>query len=128
MTCVLPCRGVGLYPEAGRFLTFYAVCVVQHYLGELLTVSALALVPNTAIAQSCTTLCLSVFAMVGPGLIRSQGGLPAPVRWLSYTLWYKYASEILVVNEYSGLTFTCPSDNRQCTRTHTLPYNYKQNY
>ena len=59
-----------MYPEAERFWIFFAMCVVQHYLGELLTIISLAIFQNVGVAQSAGTLILSVCAMIGPGLIR----------------------------------------------------------
>ncbi|ELT98073.1 hypothetical protein CAPTEDRAFT_116801 [Capitella teleta] len=99
--------GIGLSPDPGRFFIFSAVCLHMHYFGEILTVLFLIFFQNIEVGQSVCTLSLSVLAIIGPGLVRSQATLPEPFQYVAYAVNYKYASEILAANEYHGLQFSC---------------------
>ncbi|XP_009977508.1 PREDICTED: ATP-binding cassette sub-family G member 5 [Tauraco erythrolophus] len=61
---------VGLYPEASRFGTFFAVILASHIIGELLTLVMLGVVQNPNIVQSGVVLLNSAGVIVGAGLLR----------------------------------------------------------
>ncbi|NWX83160.1 ABCG5 protein, partial [Nothoprocta ornata] len=98
---------VGLYPDAARFGCFFAVVLAAHIVGELLTLVLLGVVQNPNIVQSGVALLNSAGVIVGTGLLRTIEDMPTPFKLLSYLTFQKYSSEVLVVNEFFGLNFTC---------------------
>ncbi|XP_025979065.2 ATP-binding cassette sub-family G member 5 [Dromaius novaehollandiae] len=102
---------VGLYPDASRFGCFFAVVLASHIVGELLTLVLLGVVQNPNIVQSGAVLLNSAGVVVGTGLLRTIEEMPTPFKMLSYLTFQKYSSEVLVVNEFYGLNFTCGGPN-----------------
>ncbi|XP_053140184.1 ATP-binding cassette sub-family G member 5 isoform X2 [Hemicordylus capensis] len=98
---------VGLYPEASRFGYFFAALLVPHILGELLALTLLGVIQNPNVVSGAVSLLNVAGVLVGSGLLRSLEAMPAAIKILSYFTFQKYCSEILVVNEFSGLKFTC---------------------
>ncbi|NWI21040.1 ABCG5 protein, partial [Crypturellus soui] len=98
---------VGLNPDAARFGCFFAVVLATHVVGELLTLVLLGVVQNPNIVQSGVALLNSAGVIVGTGLLRTIEDMPTPFKLLSYLTFQKYSSEVLVVNEFFGLNFTC---------------------
>uniref|UniRef100_A0A8C9N515 ATP binding cassette subfamily G member 5 n=1 Tax=Serinus canaria TaxID=9135 RepID=A0A8C9N515_SERCA len=101
----------GLYPDASRFGIFFAVVLASHMIGELLTLVILGMVQDPNIVQSGIVLLNSAGVIVGTGLVRTIEEMPAPLKLLSFFTFQKYSSEVLVVNEFYGLNFTCGGDN-----------------
>ncbi|KAM8809252.1 ATP-binding cassette sub-family G member 5 [Eudromia elegans] len=102
---------VGLNPDAARFGCFFAVVLATHVVGELLTLVLLGVVQNPNIVQSGVALLNSAGVIVGTGLLRTIEDMPTPFKLLSYLTFQKYSSEVLVVNEFFGLNFTCGGPN-----------------
>ncbi|NXP77236.1 ABCG5 protein, partial [Ramphastos sulfuratus] len=98
---------IGLYPDASRFGIFFAAVLASHIIGELLTLVILGVVQNPNIVQSGVVLLNSAGVIVGTGLVRTLEDMPTPFKILSYLTFQKYSSEILIVNEFYGLNFTC---------------------
>uniref|UniRef100_A0A8C3TL69 ATP binding cassette subfamily G member 5 n=1 Tax=Catharus ustulatus TaxID=91951 RepID=A0A8C3TL69_CATUS len=101
----------GLYPDAARFGIFFAVVLASHMIGELLTLVILGVVQDPNIVQSGVVLLNSAGVIVGTGLVRTIGEMPTPFKLLSFLTFQKYSSEVLVVNEFYGLNFTCGKSN-----------------
>ncbi|KFW00853.1 ATP-binding cassette sub-family G member 5, partial [Fulmarus glacialis] len=101
----------GLYPDASRFGIFFAVVLASHITGELLTLVILGVVQNPNLVQSGVVLLNSAGVIVGTGLVRTIEEMPTPFKILSYLTFQKYTSEILIVNEFYGLNFTCGGAN-----------------
>ncbi|KFV70038.1 ATP-binding cassette sub-family G member 5, partial [Dryobates pubescens] len=101
----------GLYPDASRFGIFFAAVLASHIIGELLTLVILGVVKNPNIVQSGVVLLNSAGVIVGTGLVRTLEEMPTPFKILSYLTFQKYSSEILIVNEFYGLNFTCGEAN-----------------
>ncbi|NXW83715.1 ABCG5 protein, partial [Alopecoenas beccarii] len=102
---------VGLHPDASRFGIFFAVTLATHIIGELLTIAVLGVVQNPYIVQSAVVLINSAGVIVGTGLVRTIEEMPTPFKILGYLTFQKYSSEILIVNEFHGLNFTCGKSN-----------------
>ncbi|NXX42707.1 ABCG5 protein, partial [Tricholaema leucomelas] len=102
---------IGLYPDASRFGIFFAVVLASHVIGELLTLVILGVVQNPNIVQSGVVLLNSAGVIVGTGLVRTLEEMPTLFKILSYLTFQKYSSEILIVNEFYGLNFTCGESN-----------------
>ncbi|NWR67086.1 ABCG5 protein, partial [Bucorvus abyssinicus] len=101
----------GLYPDVSRFGIFFAVVLASHIIGELLTLVLLGVVQNPNIVQSAVVLLNSAGVIVGTGLVRTIEEMPTPFKILSYFTFQKYSSEVLLVNEFYGLNFTCGKSN-----------------
>ncbi|XP_062492968.1 ATP-binding cassette sub-family G member 5 isoform X2 [Pezoporus occidentalis] len=106
---------VGMHPDAARFGIFFAVVLACHIIGELLTLAVLGVVQNPNIVQSGVVLLNSAGVTVGAGLLRTVEDMPRIFKILSYLTFQKYSSEILIVNEFYGLNFTCGGANSSTT-------------
>ncbi|XP_029449190.1 ATP-binding cassette sub-family G member 5 [Rhinatrema bivittatum] len=102
---------VGLHPEAARFACFFAVVLVPHLVGELLTLVLLGVVQNPNIVNSGVALINVAGILVGSGILRSLEEMPQAFQLLSYLTYQKYSCEILVINEFYDLDFTCDGRN-----------------
>ncbi|XP_019404937.1 PREDICTED: ATP-binding cassette sub-family G member 5 [Crocodylus porosus] len=102
---------IGLQPDVSRFGCFFAVVLVPHVIGELLTLVLLGVVQNPNGVNSIVVLLNTAGVVVGTGLIRSLEDMPMPFKVLSYLTFQKYSTEVLVVNEFYGLNFTCGGFN-----------------
>ncbi|XP_068014950.1 ATP-binding cassette sub-family G member 5 isoform X1 [Melanerpes formicivorus] len=107
----------GLYPDASRFGIFFAAVLASHIIGELLTLAILGVVQNPNIVQSGVVLLNSAGVIVGTGLVRTLEEMPTPFKILSYLTFQKYSTEILIVNEFYGLNFTCGEANASTATT-----------
>ncbi|XP_020856968.1 ATP-binding cassette sub-family G member 5 [Phascolarctos cinereus] len=118
---------LGMHPEMARFGYFSAAVFVPHLAGELLTLVLLGVVQNTNIVNSVVALLTVAGVLVGSGFLRNINEMPIPLKILGYVLFQKYGSEILIVNEFYGLNFTCGDSNGSagnplCLFTHGNEY------
>ncbi|XP_053828819.1 ATP-binding cassette sub-family G member 5 isoform X2 [Vidua macroura] len=102
---------IGLHPDVSRFGIFFAVVLASHMIGELLTLVILGMVQDPNIVQSGIVLLNSAGVIVGTGLVRTIEDMPTPLKLLGFLTFQKYSSEVLVVNEFYGLNFTCGGAN-----------------
>ncbi|KAM4770873.1 ATP-binding cassette sub-family G member 5 [Rhinophrynus dorsalis] len=102
---------IGLNPEVSRFGFFFAVILVPHLMGELLTLAVLGVVNNPNIVNAGVALLNIAGILVGSGILRSLQEMPQVFKLLSYVTYQKYASELLVINEFYDLNFTCGGSN-----------------
>ncbi|XP_005077314.1 ATP-binding cassette sub-family G member 5 [Mesocricetus auratus] len=102
---------LGLYHEAARFGYFSAALLAPHLIGEFLTLVLLGMVQNPNIVNSIVALLSISGVLIGSGFIRNIEEMPIPFKILSYFTFQKYCCEILVVNEFYGLNFTCVASN-----------------
>nr|XP_005296189.1 ATP-binding cassette sub-family G member 5 [Chrysemys picta bellii] len=102
---------VGMNPDVSRFGCFFAVVLVPHIIGELLTLVLLGVVQNPNVVNSGVMLLNVAGVLVGSGLVRRTEDMPTPFKVLSYLTFQKYSSEVLAVNEFYGLNFTCGGPN-----------------
>ncbi|XP_075451890.1 ATP-binding cassette sub-family G member 5 isoform X2 [Ascaphus truei] len=98
---------VGLYPDITRFGCFFAVLLVPHLMGELLTLAVLGVVDNPNIVNAGVALLNIAGILVGSGILRSLQEMPQVFQLLSYITYQRYACEVLVINEFYNLNFTC---------------------
>uniref|UniRef100_A0A8C0XIP4 ATP-binding cassette sub-family G member 5 n=1 Tax=Castor canadensis TaxID=51338 RepID=A0A8C0XIP4_CASCN len=106
---------LGLYPEIARFGYFSAALLAPHLIGEFVTLVILGMVQNPNVANSVMALLISAGLLVGSGLVRNIKEMPLPFKIFSYFTFQKYCCEILIVNEFYGLNFTCGSSNDSVT-------------
>ncbi|XP_053568706.1 ATP-binding cassette sub-family G member 5 [Bombina bombina] len=117
---------IGLNPEVTRFGCFFAVVLVPHLMGEFLTLAVLGVVNNPNIVNAGVTLLNIAGILVGSGILRNLQEMPRLFQLLSYITYQKYACEILIINEFHDLTFTCGGANTstgaQCIFTNGNEY------
>ncbi|XP_017718233.1 PREDICTED: ATP-binding cassette sub-family G member 5 isoform X2 [Rhinopithecus bieti] len=106
---------LGLHPEVARFGYFSAAVLAPHLIGEFLTLVLLGIIQNPNIVNSVVALLSIAGVLVGSGLVRNIQEMPIPFKIISYFTFQKYCSEILLVNEFYGLNFTCGSSNVSVT-------------
>ncbi|XP_006882381.1 PREDICTED: ATP-binding cassette sub-family G member 5 [Elephantulus edwardii] len=106
---------LGLYPEVTRFGYFSAALLAPHLIGEFLTLVLLGIIQNPNVANSAVALLSIAGVLVGSGFMRNIEEMPIPFKIISYFTFQKYCSEILVVNEFYGLNFTCGNANGSVT-------------
>lgn len=102
---------VGLNPEITRFGCFLAATLVPHLMGELLTLAVLGVVNNPNIVNAGVALLNIAGILVGSGVLRSLQEMPRVFQLLSYITYQRYSCELLVVNEFYDLNFTCGGEN-----------------
>ncbi|XP_041487190.1 ATP-binding cassette sub-family G member 5 [Microtus oregoni] len=102
---------LGLYPEVARFGYFSLALLAPHLIGEFLTLVLLGMVQNPNIVNSIVALLSISGLLIGSGLIRNIEEVSMPFKVLSYFTFQKYCCEILIVNEFYGLNFTCGGSN-----------------
>ncbi|XP_038176220.1 ATP-binding cassette sub-family G member 5 [Arvicola amphibius] len=106
---------LGLYPEVARFGYFSLALLAPHLIGEFLTLVLLGMVQNPNIVNSIVALLSISGLLIGSGLIRNIEEVSMPFKILSYFTFQKYCCEILIVNEFYGLNFTCGGSNSSMT-------------
>ncbi|XP_078205555.1 ATP-binding cassette sub-family G member 5 isoform X3 [Callithrix jacchus] len=106
---------LGLYPEVARYGYFSAALLAPHLIGEFLTLVLLGIIQNPNIVNSVVALLSIAGVLIGSGFLRNIQEMPIPFKIISYFTFQKYCSEILVVNEFYGLNFTCGSANVSVT-------------
>ncbi|KAM6180341.1 ATP-binding cassette sub-family G member 5 [Erethizon dorsatum] len=102
---------LGLYPEAAQFVYFSAALLAPHLIGECLTLVLLGIIQNPNIVNSIVALLSISGLLVGSGFVRNIEEMNLPFRIYSYFTFQKYCCEILIVNEFYGLNFTCGNSN-----------------
>jgi len=102
--------GTGLYPETSRFFVFAGVIFFGYLFGELLAIMFMGVFYSPVIANTSSALYMSVASLISTSVFRSYERMPDVVRWVSYSSIYKYASQILIVNEFQDLRLTCDDD------------------
>ncbi|XP_060071472.1 ATP-binding cassette sub-family G member 5-like [Ylistrum balloti] len=103
----------GLTPTPDKFIIFLCLVFFLHVVGEILTVGAMTVFMNGQMAVNIVTLILTASLLFGSGLLRSIDTMIDPLRWLGWLTIHKYATEILVVNEFQGLQLIC-EDTDKC--------------
>uniref|UniRef100_A0A8D0L4B9 ATP binding cassette subfamily G member 5 n=1 Tax=Sphenodon punctatus TaxID=8508 RepID=A0A8D0L4B9_SPHPU len=96
-----------IHPSTARFGCFFAAIFGPHAIGELLTLVLLGVIQNSNVVNGAVVLLNTAGVLVGTGIVRSTEDMPTPFKLLNYLTFQKYCSEILVVNEFYGLNFTC---------------------
>ncbi|XP_069118278.1 ATP-binding cassette sub-family G member 5-like [Argopecten irradians] len=97
----------GLSPTPDKFLIYFFLVFFLHVVGEIMTVGAMAVFRNGQMAVNSVTLMLTASLLLGSGLLRSVDDMLYPLQWLSWLTIHKYATEILVTNEFQGLSLVC---------------------
>ena len=100
----------GMNPGFDRFLITCSVFV-------LLT----QIVVSVGYLMSCITNSIQIAIALAPailvplmlfgGFFLNNESVPDWLIWLKYLSWYKYSNEILIINQWEGITIDCPQFN-----------------
>jgi len=105
--------------DAWRFFVFYGVCLSALFTGETMGMLLCSLFGNVGIANMLSATLFSLLLLMC-GFFRSQSTLPYPLRYLNYVFITKYCGEVLAINQFQGLSISCPASqsiNGTCTYT-----------
>ncbi|KAL5008818.1 hypothetical protein ScPMuIL_014399 [Solemya velum] len=102
----------GMNPYLDRFGIYTAVVVIIHFCGEIVTVGIMGMFRSPHVANSISTMILACSGLFASGMLRSLGSMLDILKWISWATLQKYCSEILVVNEFHNLNFTCPNPGK----------------
>ncbi|KAL5008328.1 hypothetical protein ScPMuIL_013909 [Solemya velum] len=102
----------GMHPSLDRFCIYTAIVTILHFCGEVVTLGIMAIFMNPHLANSISAVILTTSGLIASGFIRSLGSMLDVFHWLSWATLHKYCSEILVVNEFHNLNFTCSHQGR----------------
>eukprot|EP01087_Luapelamoeba_hula_P000440 TRINITY_DN1032_c0_g1_i1.p1 TRINITY_DN1032_c0_g1~~TRINITY_DN1032_c0_g1_i1.p1 ORF type:complete len:776 (-),score=126.55 TRINITY_DN1032_c0_g1_i1:171-2498(-) len=103
---------VGLDSEAKKFFIFMAVLIVMSNVAQSFGLAVSGGVPTIEIALALVPIVFVPLMLFG-GFFLNSGNIPEWLVWLKYLSLFKYGFEILVLNEFEGLTFTCSSSERK---------------
>ncbi|XP_004347341.1 ATP-binding cassette [Capsaspora owczarzaki ATCC 30864] len=101
---------VGLYSSFARFCIFTTVMYFLQLFGESLGLLTLSFFYETTVANQAASLIISASALVASGFLRSTQSIPVFLQYMGYATLHKYASEVMVANEYQGLQLECPAN------------------
>eukprot|EP00005_Dracoamoeba_jomungandri_P002507 CAMPEP_0174254988 /NCGR_PEP_ID=MMETSP0439-20130205/4318_1 /TAXON_ID=0 /ORGANISM="Stereomyxa ramosa, Strain Chinc5" /LENGTH=591 /DNA_ID=CAMNT_0015336919 /DNA_START=239 /DNA_END=2011 /DNA_ORIENTATION=- len=108
---------VGYQEEFEKYLIFVLVLVTVTSVAVATALCIGSVAPSPELATILTPLTLIPLFLLG-GFFINDDSIPVWLQWAKYLSFFKYGFEILVLNEFEGLTFTCkPSeetDNGQC--------------
>jgi ABC-type multidrug transport system ATPase subunit/ABC-type multidrug transport system permease subunit len=104
---------VHLQEAADKFVVFFlaAACVGNVAASMFLAIGAVT--PNMRIAQLIAPIVLVLFLLYS-GFYLNINSIPVYFSWLSRVSFFRYAYEVMVSNEFSGLEFTCAGNQTQC--------------
>ncbi|XP_060062819.1 ATP-binding cassette sub-family G member 5-like [Ylistrum balloti] len=108
----------GMYNDWIKYAVFNAVLTILQFVYEMLTIGAMGFFLDPRLAINVTTLIMTFGYLISSGLIRRMDNMLDILQWLSYAGVHKYASQIVVVNEFQDLVF-------DCTNSTTDPCQYR---
>lgn len=112
----------GLQRDAEKYFIFVGVSILQSMVACSVCFFFSACCSVFAIANLLVTMWY-VMTMIFSGLLVSITSWPDGSRWIGYLSFCKYSYELLVENEFTGLTFDC-SDGGACTGEEMLGPDY----
>eukprot|EP01087_Luapelamoeba_hula_P015533 TRINITY_DN4653_c0_g1_i1.p1 TRINITY_DN4653_c0_g1~~TRINITY_DN4653_c0_g1_i1.p1 ORF type:complete len:711 (-),score=122.70 TRINITY_DN4653_c0_g1_i1:103-2235(-) len=107
---------VGLQAEAENFFIFVAaLCLIT------LVAAALSIAIRSAVDSMDTAMAILPAAFIPftifSGYLISEDSIPVWIRWVRFFSFFKYGFNILAINEFDGLTFTCSDADKRADGT-----------
>lgn len=102
---------VGLQPEAAKFGWFFLINVLVMMNSYAVCMLFSNLAKNLQVANLAAPLVLVLY-LLPSGFLIKLSSLPVYWRWLEYISFFRFGFESLVINEFSGLTFTCSNTSK----------------
>mmetsp|Transcript_12407 Transcript_12407/g.21004 ORF Transcript_12407/g.21004 Transcript_12407/m.21004 type:complete len:659 (+) Transcript_12407:234-2210(+) len=97
---------VGLNPQAGCFFIFFVIVMLVSMVASSYTSFVGTLTGNAKVAQAVSPIFIVIMLIFG-GFFINTNSIPVYFIWLQYLSFFKYSYEAAIVNEFTGLTFTC---------------------
>ncbi|KXJ90620.1 P-loop containing nucleoside triphosphate hydrolase protein [Microdochium bolleyi] len=114
----------GFEADAARFLQFFAVVLLNHYIVVMLASTAVSMVRHFAGAGLVANLAYTLQSMACGYFINVET-LPVYVRWMKHITYMYYAFGALCANEFEESFYDCPlpggEDNPGCVQ-YTGPF------
>lgn len=102
---------LGMRTDPGSFFLFTFIIFLLLVQGETFGIMMCGLIYNAELATSVASVFVSIFGIMA-GFLRPVSSLPWVLRVLNYALVFQYSAEILGINEFKGMTFTCDDSQR----------------
>jgi len=103
----------GLNPAADRFFIYLAICIANTLCAAGFFSLIAAVSPNTEVGNilsPVTTVLLFLFA----GYYLNANSIPDWWIWIYWISYFRYSYPAMLINEFSGSTFTCPTNTTMC--------------
>lgn len=104
--CTIIYWSTGLYPDAVRFFLFTIIIILTTLCSAALGFSVSSISPNAAIANAIGPPIFIILLLYG-GFYINASSLPPGSIWVRNLSNVYWGFQALVVNEFTGLTFTC---------------------
>ncbi|XP_069118321.1 ATP-binding cassette sub-family G member 5-like [Argopecten irradians] len=100
-----------MYNDWVKYAIFNAVVTLLQFVYEILVIGAMGFFLDPRLAINISTLIMTFGYLVSSGLIRRMDNMLEVLRWLSYAGVHKYASQLVIVNEFENLVFECSNSS-----------------
>ncbi|ELR13185.1 ABC2 type transporter superfamily protein [Acanthamoeba castellanii str. Neff] len=102
---------VGFQADADKFFIFMAAMILVTLVSASLAIAISASTPNLDAAFALLPAAFIPFTIFS-GLLVNEDSVPSWVAWVKYFSLFKYGFQILAINEFDGLQFTCEPSER----------------
>eukprot|EP00164_Ancoracysta_twista_P004741 GFYU01006420.1.p1 GENE.GFYU01006420.1~~GFYU01006420.1.p1 ORF type:complete len:698 (-),score=217.27 GFYU01006420.1:165-2198(-) len=106
----------GLEPDGDRFGRFLAIVMLDFWCSIGLGILIGSMVPSVELASALGPVLMIIFLLFG-GFYINKDSIPIGAQWVAELSFIKYAFEALMVNEMTGVTFTCADNTKNCVAT-----------
>jgi len=104
---------IGFQKDPVHFFLFCAGLITEVFTTSGLFVFVGSIAPTQVMAQALAPISLVIFMLFG-GFFLNSDTIPVYYIWLKYISFFKYAYEILMHNEFTGLEFSCDNTYGGC--------------
>jgi hypothetical protein len=100
----------GLNPGVSQYFTFLGLVILNSVVAGSVYQMVGSFSPAAIIATILSAAITVLFFLFGGFFVPAQI-IPVWWIWLYYVSWFRYVYEAMVVNEFAGATFVCPTVN-----------------
>jgi len=104
---------IGFQNTAEKFAIFLVTLIIYVTTAGSLMISIGSVSPSLEVATILAPVTLVIFLLFG-GFYVNNASIPNYYIWLKYISFFRYGFSILTYNEFSGLNFTCPTNDPNC--------------
>eukprot|EP01035_Chromulina_nebulosa_P018182 gene18182-23840_t len=104
--CAIVYWSSNLNPNPIRFLIFLCVVILESFCAIALGFALGSISPNDVIANALGPPVLIILMLFG-GFYINTSSLPEGSAWVTYISYIKWAFQALIINEFTGETFSC---------------------
>ncbi|KAH3765451.1 ABC transporter [Pelomyxa schiedti] len=114
-TCIMYYM-IGLSPAPNQFALCFGAMAVATLVSSAMFSFIGVISPNEKVGMTLAPVFL-IFFMICAGFFIRSSSIPPYWIWVYYISYIRYAFEIVMVNEFTGLTFTCGESVAGCLTT-----------